>query len=1334
MKKFCTPAALLFLNLSLFSQPANDNCAGAIHLGEAPVCPVSDTFHNVDATASTIFSEPGDNVPICFVGSMVERDVWFSFDVPASGGAVDFTLTVNGVAGPDGSLKQPQAALYRGDCEIDGLEEINCAAALPNQSLTLDMFGLTPGQSYFLRISDWSASGSPNWGDFVLCIEEYDPVFTLGSANFASSCAGTLFDSGGPTGDYSNNQNQTFTICPQDVHECILINVLELATETNFDNLSFFAGNNTNAPQIAKLDGFASNIEIQMQSQCVTLLFSSDNVLVDEGFELTWQCTAEACTVAPPSTCSNPTVIPGLPYAANDLTTCGTGNEIMEGPCNNDDFLATEDYVFTYQSPGDECIGVSVTGSNAATGVGIYDACPDVAMDCIGQSGGGLGQSDPSINAAYLDQAGTYYIVVDNANNCTPFSIAVQEVACPVVFPSAANCEDALSLNGCGDLPAIVSVAPGDGEPGFISFFNLGCWGVFFPLNYTWFYFQAQADGEFGFVLQAANPDEASDIDFQIWGPVSSPAGACDFAQFNQPARSSYADGANPTGLTNQHPATGNPVTDVCEDANGDDFVKPLQVETGEYYLVLINDWGDQIVSGAVAIDFEPTTPGVLGPAAANFTVSPDVMVCPGESAQLFATGAEVYNWFPATGLSCTHCPNPVATVSQTTVYNVAVFSLCNADTLQVEVSLLDVDAGPDQTLCLNEQIQLQAGVNAANVSYNWTGPAGFLSCNNCPNPVLTAAAAGTFTITATATTPDCSASDALTVTVLPSPAPVFTISEDQQICQGTTVLIGGAATAGVTYSWTSDPGGFVSSQANPSVTPVQTTVYYLEASTAGCPIVSLDSVLVQVDSLPSGLGILPADTLICEGGLVLLGSPGFDSSSFSQITFQWSPVEGQLTPDSLVNLLVQPGQTTTYQRITTNGFCKDTAFATVTVVASNAITVTPDQAVICSGESVQLHAASPYPISFSWEPSTGLSCSDCPDPIATPGTTTSYAVSGEFEGCPVQGSVTIEVFVPPFVVFPENVLCPGDSITLNLAPDNSLSYAWTATDPAFISLSPAPSVSPVATTTYFVLVSNGVCPAVADSITIFVADNPLLSVSNDTVVCSGQPVILFADGGIPGTYLWQPGAGMEPSFLPSLQPGVNTVTVTFTTPCFSLTDSVVVEVVPGIEILEITSDKPDTVFQGTTVVLDVETSIAAQAYMWSSGSTSDTAQVKPFVVPAETYAVTVTDELGCTDTLSISITVLSSRYDIPNIFTPNGDGVNDVFKVIAAGENVSVLSMQIFNRWGQKVFDRENSNEGWDGKQDGEPALSDVYIYSIRLLQPDGEPVTKKGDLTLVR
>ena len=116
------------------------------------------------------------------------------------------------------------------------------------------------------------------------------------------------------------------------------------------------------------------------------------------------------------------------------------------------------------------------------------------------------------------------------------------------------------------------------------------------------------------------------------------------------------------------------------------------------------------------------------------------------------------------------------------------------------------------------------------------------------------------------------------------------------------------------------------------------------------------------------------------------------------------------------------------------------------------------------------------------------------------------------------------------------------------------------------------------------------------------------------------------------------------------------------------------------------------------------------------------------------TYTVTVTDELGCTDTESISFDLLESDYQIPNAFTPNGQEPNEVFQIIINGENIEVQSFQVWNRWGDLVHSSNGVDHGWDGMKDGKAAAAEVYLFKAVLGLPNGSVVTEKGDVTLIR
>lgn len=115
------------------------------------------------------------------------------------------------------------------------------------------------------------------------------------------------------------------------------------------------------------------------------------------------------------------------------------------------------------------------------------------------------------------------------------------------------------------------------------------------------------------------------------------------------------------------------------------------------------------------------------------------------------------------------------------------------------------------------------------------------------------------------------------------------------------------------------------------------------------------------------------------------------------------------------------------------------------------------------------------------------------------------------------------------------------------------------------------------------------------------------------------------------------------------------------------------------------------------------------------------------------TYTVTGRSELGCTDTASVRVSIDKNIF-IPNAFSPNGDRINDVFRIVNYG-GYRLIAFRIFNRWGQEVFSTFNGHEGWDGSYNGRPQEAGTYYYQIVIDGgSSGVVTTMKGDLTLLR
>lgn len=172
----------------------------------------------------------------------------------------------------------------------------------------------------------------------------------------------------------------------------------------------------------------------------------------------------------------------------------------------------------------------------------------------------------------------------------------------------------------------------------------------------------------------------------------------------------------------------------------------------------------------------------------------------------------------------------------------------------------------------------------------------------------------------------------------------------------------------------------------------------------------------------------------------------------------------------------------------------------------------------------------------------------------------------------------------------------------------------------------------------------------------------------------------------------------------------------------------------------EITIDLGDSI----TLIPIIQSIVGVDEYMWNNGSTltcNDCPEPTAFPQGSTTYTLTVIDQNGCMGSDNITIRVSKRRYVfIPDAFSPNLDGVNDVFSVYTGKGVVSINSMRIFNRWGDMMYENTDiepsslGTVGWDGRFNGRMMDTGVYIYAVEITFLDGTTLLYKGDLTLIQ
>ncbi len=577
-----------------------------------------------------------------------------------------------------------------------------------------------------------------------------------------------------------------------------------------------------------------------------------------------------------------------------------------------------------------------------------------------------------------------------------------------------------------------------------------------------------------------------------------------------------------------------------------------------------------------------------------------------------------------------------------------------------------------------------------------------------------------------------CADSATVTVNVL---NPTADAGPNTALCAGDTVQLN--ATGGATYAWSPAAGLSDAGIADPQAFPVVTTTYTVAVTDAlGC--VALDSVTVTVNPLPTA-DAGPDGTVCLTGIIPIGGSPTGPPNA----TYLWTPSAG-LSNVNAANPDAQPVLTITYTVLVTDANqCTDTDTVTVTVNPPPALNAGPDTSV-CLNSGVQLNATGNG--QFLWSPAAGLNLNDVPDPIASPLNTTTYTVTLlDSNNCSSTDQLTVTVNGLPNADAGEDVwVCPGFDVQLTGSGGGT--YSWSPAADVDDPASATPQASPASTTSFVLTVTDGNGCTDTDAVTVTVNDDPPIDAGADQTICVGQQVQLGGNpSGLPGSsFSWSPAAGLDDPTAPNpfASPSVSTAyTLTVTNDTCTSTQVVNVSLQGNADPAFSVRLEPNC--DGLRAFFTDESTGATQ-WSWDFGdggtSTVQDPQHEFAYDAAITVTLTITDAFGCTgDTTQ---TFASSSFpeltdmDVPNVFTPNGDGRNDLFSVGQQGGEVPEVvlggcsKMLVYNRWGQKVFESLGANLAWDGRtMAGIPCEPGTYFYVLTVKE-----LEFKGTVQLIR
>ncbi|HEX2899879.1 MAG TPA: PKD domain-containing protein, partial [Bacteroidia bacterium] len=424
------------------------------------------------------------------------------------------------------------------------------------------------------------------------------------------------------------------------------------------------------------------------------------------------------------------------------------------------------------------------------------------------------------------------------------------------------------------------------------------------------------------------------------------------------------------------------------------------------------------------------------------------------------APGPYTYQWIPSTGLNDPNIANPCARPDTTTIYALVVGAGngCSSDftttdtlsTVVVNVNPVPVaDAGPDQHICFGDSAELEGiGTNAGPAyTYQWSPTTGLAS----PTSRVTMASPPlTTTYTLVAFSNGCpSYGDDITLFV--HTIPTTDAGPDREMCLGDSILIdasaGGDSTASYSFVWTPNANIDNANSEDPTVWPVSTTTYYVEAiSNYGCGS-SRDSVLVTL--LPTPIANAGDNATICEGTTFQFqGSFSYTTTNPANPSnvFQfWTPGGGMSDPNSLTPT-ASPTTSGLYTLTVYTGLCQTQDSMLLTVIPDLELAVAADTNVICEGDSVWIEATSAVSsVIYLWSPAAGMANPNAAGTHVSPGDSTVYTVIANGAGCQDTASLAISVIPRPNVAFLNSQPQGCAPLSVNFLQDvsDALFFTW---------------------------------------------------------------------------------------------------------------------------------------------------------------------------------------------------------------------------------------------------------------------------------------------------
>ncbi|MHC2993449.1 hypothetical protein OB13_18405 [Pontibacter sp. HJ8] len=550
--------------------------------------------------------------------------------------------------------------------------------------------------------------------------------------------------------------------------------------------------------------------------------------------------------------------------------------------------------------------------------------------------------------------------------------------------------------------------------------------------------------------------------------------------------------------------------------------------------------------------------------------------------------------------------------------------------------------------------------------------------------------------------------------------APKIAYTEPLIICKSGSVKLSVPAQEGTTYVWKKD--NVPMSGESHEFTATEAGVYTVELSNFCGTAKSSNKVELKIQQPIPAFEVEAAGSLVfCKGGSVRLSVP-----VHKDVTYAWF-LDGKPVSGSGPTISVKEAGSYTAEITNTCGTFRSGKGRQVELLALPEAP-SAESAIGCSKTALTLKASGGKAGMYRWyaAPTGGVALvgadgSTFTTPALTTSTTYYVALTNgqcESERVPVEAVINTKPAAPAIVADGPLEFCEGGAVKLSTIPSRHVEYIWLRNEKEI-----ARGVTTLQATeggTYTLRLQN-TCGTTAssNSISVKVRSAPAAPVVRPGSSCGPGKVVVTATGGGAGEYRWYENATTAKAI-------GGATGATFETPVLQSSRTYYVSLVRGecetgrvpVQAIIFPVPEASASVQHAEITSGESTQLTGSggaSYSWSpSIGLSNPSIASPLVKPLQTtrYTLTVTNAEGCEDTTSVVVNV-RQLLEIPNAFSPNGDGVNDTWEI----KNIQYYpasKVEIYNRWGNLIYEKTNYQSEWDGTYRGAILPVSTYFYVI--------------------